>query len=321
MLAALPDLGALAAVAACLLAAAALWVAIIIVRDAFGHTPLVGGWISREIGGWLNDARNAALRGAAASWGAAVKLFDWSIALERVVFGSVLRFALETGITIDHIVTRYVPLLFRLAVGQAVHYYRLAEADLRNGQRLLRLEFDAAVRRVELRAEQYFRISQRDLINAERAAAVNLARVQRGIITDLKTTGDIAVRDVWRGAEGDIEALRRVLGNDFPWLKDLLGALGGLGAAGLLGALIRSVAGAEAITKLATDCIVPNCRDLGSFPSSLANLLGEASDAALLAWVIFMITDPHGWAADMERFALDPAQRTIADAASLLGHL
>lgn len=389
MLAALPDLGALAAAALLLLIAAALWVLIRLIDGSLGKAPLIGGWITREIGGWLNDARNAILRAASASWGAAVKLFDWSIALERVVFGSVLRFALEVSFTIDHIVRTWGPRLLHLAIGQAVHYYRLAEADLRNGERILRTALDTAIRTAEAIALREYRVVRgyafelvrgaelearslvraaeltaanalarasttlhRDIAAAEAAAAaatravevtlskdvgmlqretatavraaevlaaVRLAAVRKGIYTDLTTWGDLAVSEVWPEVDGDIQALRRVLGNDFPWLRDLTGALGGLGAAGLLGSLIRSMAGAEAITKLATDCIVPNCRNLSQFGEDLQNLLGIAGDAAMLAWVIFMITDPSGWAADMERFAVQPAAATIADAAHLFG--
>lgn len=152
---------------------------------------------------------------------------------------------------------------------------------------------------------------------AETLAAVNLHAAVGAIYTDLDTWGKTAIADAWPDAQRDIGALRNTLGGDFPWLNDLLGALGGLGAAGLLGSLIQSVAGAQAVTRLAADCVVPQCRNLGGLGSELANLLGTASTAAMLAWLIFAVTDPAGWAAETMAVAAPVATGT-ADAATRL---
>lgn len=152
---------------------------------------------------------------------------------------------------------------------------------------------------------------------AESIAASNLSAVQAGIYTDLQSWGDQAVTNVWPDAADDIATLRKVIGSDFPWLNDLLGALGGLGAAGLAGALVRSMAGTEAITRLAADCIVPNCRNLSGLGNDLAQLLGDASLAAMLAWLIFAVTDPAGWAQE----TYDVAGAPLAAVASAASHL
>ena len=156
------------------------------------------------------------------------------------------------------------------------------------------------------------------LAGAQATAAAQLAAVRSGIYTDLGTWADDALRVAWPDAGADLGALRGVIGQDFPWLNDLLGALGGLGAAGLAGALIRSMAGTQAITRLATDCIVPNCRNLSTFGRDLAGLLAGAGDAALVAWIIFMITDPSGWADDTDKLASGLVTATVDAATSLL---
>lgn len=157
------------------------------------------------------------------------------------------------------------------------------------------------------------------LATAEAAAAASLAAVRAGVYTDLETWGDQAVSRAWPDAAGDLGALRDAIGADFPWLNDLLGALGGLGTAGLAGALIRSMATSQAVTRLATDCIVPNCRNLSGLGQLLEGLLGDAAAAAMLAWVIFMVTDPGGWSADMQAVAVTPASDAINAFAHLVG--
>lgn len=133
---------------------------------------------------------------------------------------------------------------------------------------------------------------------AEQLAFSQVQALQGVVYTDLETWGTQAIADAWPDAQGDINALRGTLGADFPWLNDLLGALGGLGAAGLLGALIRALAGAHAITRLANDCIVPTCRNLSGLGQDLSQLESAAMDAALIGYLVAAITAPVATAAD-----------------------
>lgn len=153
--------------------------------------------------------------------------------------------------------------------------------------------------------------------NAETIAATSLAAGVSSIYTDLDQWADQAIADAWPDAAGELDSLRNTLGADFPWLNDLIGALGGLGTLGLAGALIRSMATSQALTRLADDCIVPNCRNLSGLGNDLSNLLSVGSTAAMLAWLIFGVVDPAGWAADMSLVARPIASGT-ADAAAKL---
>lgn len=173
-------------------------------------------------------------------------------------------------------------------------------------------------------------VLETDIVTAERdassaiaaasaVAAAQLAAVRQGIYTDLENWGDQAVATAWPDAAGDLANLRKVLGGDFPWLNDLTGALGGLGVAGLAGALIRSLATSNALTNLAADCTVPTCRNLSQFGNDLASLLGTASTAAFLAWLVFGIADPAAWAQDTAAAGGVIGNDAIASARGLLG--
>jgi hypothetical protein len=157
------------------------------------------------------------------------------------------------------------------------------------------------------------------LAGAEALAYSQVQALQRGIVTDLETIGDTAVGLAWPDAVPDINALRGVLGADFPWLNDLLGIMAGAGTAGLLGALIRSMATSQALTRLATDCIVPNCRNLSGLGNDLSQLLGIISEGALLAWLAEMVANPQGWARDTGTVLGPIGNDSISAARTLLG--
>jgi len=149
--------------------------------------------------------------------------------------------------------------------------------------------------------------------SAEALAFSQVQALQQGIITDLEQTGDAALQLAWPDAVPDLQALRDALGADFPWLNDLLGLMAGAGTAGLLGALIRSMATSQALTRLATDCIVPNCRNLSGLGSLLQQLAGLLENDLLFTLLAAAVADPAGAAADIQAALEQPA----TDAASL----
>lgn len=181
----------------------------------------------------------------------------------------------------------------------------------------------AAVARLGAATDAELTQLRADLVNdvgrAEAIAASSLAAVRAGIYTDLDTWGDQAVRLAWPDWSGDIDALRRTLAGDFPWLNDLLGALGGLGAAGLAGALIRSMATSQALTRLATDCTVPVCRNLSQFGSELGGLAALFGSGLLFAWIAEGVADPSGWARDVNGVLAGVGIRTVDQAKATFG--
>lgn len=164
---------------------------------------------------------------------------------------------------------------------------------------------------------------QRDIAQtaaaAEATAITTAEGYARAIYTDIDNWGTQALDRAWPDAEEAINGLRQALQGGFPDVQDLLGGLAGLGAAGLLGALIRALSGTAALTQLAEDCIVPNCRNLSQFGRDLQGLLGDLPAAAMLAWFIFLVADPRGWAQETYDVGGPVAVTITKAAAGLLG--
>lgn len=386
---ALPDLGALAAALMLLLIAAALWVLIQLIANSIGKAPVIGSWVTTNVGGWLNDARNAILAAQSATWHAFIQLLKWTFDL-LVVWPAKLALALwNLAQGLERTVFIRLPLLAQQAYADTVQFLDTAENYAFNLANRLALQVTAALGSLErsiqaeidlaaLEAAHLFTVAEQDItaalitaetdaanlvteastalaadiagaealaareINALAAstqAAVNqlaadfthglataealaysqVQALQGAIVTDLETIGDSAVGLAWPDAVPDLQALRGALGADFPWLNDLIGLLAGAGTAGLLGALIRSMATSQALTRLATDCIVPNCRNLSGLGNDLSQLLGIVSEGALLAWLIEMVADPRGWARDTDAALSGIGNDSISAARTLLG--
>lgn len=192
-------------------------------------------------------------------------------------------------------------------------------ADIASAEAIAAHEVSALQASVQAAVNQLAADITSGLQTAEALASSQVTALQRGIVTDLETIGDSAISIAWPDAVPDLQALRGILGADFPWLNDLLGLMAGAGTAGLLGALIRSMATSQALTKLATDCIVPNCRNLGGLGSDLQQLLGLLSDAALAAWIAELVHSPGAWAQDMQATAAPAGDSVITSARTLLG--
>jgi ribosomal protein L18 len=386
---ALPDLAAVVAAGFLLLLACAILLLAALLANTLGHAPVIGGWIRRDLAGWLRDGGNAVLGAAKATWHFAAGLFNWAqdILTKPLIYA--YNWAVSAWKWLNVLFTQTLPDLENRVTADIVSAYDRAERDTaaafsaaeRDAARLaVAAERDAAqlARRAENYAAGLVSAAEKSLtaaiLNAEHAAATGiteaeralqagisavasgasadlaalagqvnttagelardivaetqaaeavaaaqLAAVRAGIYTDLTTWGNQAVTEAWPDASGDIAALRRALGGDFPWLNDLAGALGGLGAAGLAGALIRSIAGTQAITRLAADCIVPNCRNLSGLGNDLQQLLGDASIAAMIAWLIFGVTDPAGWASETYDAAGRPLTAVVSGVSHLVG--
>lgn len=389
MVAALPDLGALAAALLLLLIAAALWVLIRLLVGSLGKAPIIGSWISNTLAGWLNDARNAVLDAARASWHAAVELFSWVIeavvkpvtiawhfmdssaaAISRLAFvrlPEMLGQATGYALGLYHSAVSYAQALQVQALvwvsGRLTALENAAQADVaqavsyatqlaaREEARALALVSSAETTaanlviesstalRAEIRTAELVAASEVSALAASTQAAVSqlgadltsglasaealaysqVTALGRGIVTDLEQTGEAALRLAWPDAAPDIDALRQALGADFPDVQGLLDLLAGAGAAGLLHALVTSLAGTAAVTRLATDCIVPNCRNLGGLGHFLQSLFSDATDVALFAWLAEAVADPGRWAADTDALLGSIATDTASAARTLLG--
>jgi hypothetical protein len=365
---AVPDLAGFAAAALLLVLAVAIGLLASLLANTLGNAPVIGGWVSRDLVGWLTDARNGVLKAADATWHFATGMVNWLTDITTKPLIYLGDFAIRVWNDVQTLKDVTIPDALNSAANYAASARQAAEVYAAAAVSAVSHDLAADLATAEARAAQLtagaetyaaglVSAAERDLsaaiaavshaesaglsaaelaltagisstaatayrdlaglagstdadiarlaadITAEgqavaAGAQAALAAVQGGIYTDLETWGDRAVSQAWPDALQDIQSLRNTLGEDFPWLADLAGALAGAGAAGLLGALIRSIAGTQAIVRLADDCIVPNCRNLSGLGNDLAELAGLAATAAMLAWGVFLVTDPAGWAQD-----------------------
>jgi len=386
---ALPDLAGFVAAGLLLLLACALSGIIYLLANSLGKAPVIGGWVTRDVNGWLTDARNALLKASSATWHFATGMINWAWDILTKPLIYLYHYATAAWQWLNVLFTQTIPdaenrvlnyalSRFDAAEADAAHLFTVAErytgteiaaaehlaaelfaeaesyagkavaaaetalaADIRAVQQAAAADLTAAERALTSTINSVATAADKDLASlagqtntdigrlandvvsevtkAEAIAAANLAAVQAGIYTDLEQWGDQAVSHVWPDAAQDIAALRQTLGADFPWLNDLLGALGGLGSVGIAGALIRAIAGAEVVTNLADQCIIPNCRNLSGLGSDLAELLQAASVAAMVAWLVFCVTDPAGAATDIQDVLLNPLRVVVTDASHLFG--
>lgn len=196
------------------------------------------------------------------------------------------------------------------------------DATVAAGMQALARTVTADVSAAELKADALFRAAESDAAAAaaaaQAAATAIAARALGGLVTDLEVLGNQAVDTVWRDAAGDIDALKQVLGDAFPDIQSLLKFLEGAGAAGLLGALIRALAGSAVATRALKDCVIPNCKNLSQFGRDISELGSAASAAAMLGWLAFIATDPVAAADDTVNVAAPLVDGVFSPLAALL---
>lgn len=271
----------------------------------------------------------------------------------RQYAATLLAAAESTAASMLHAAQQYALHLAIITRSQAVSLFRVAERDISDGisavQRdtallVTRAEFDAAaslasvhrqlssdIRSAEsaasagaaaavATARQMFTTAERDAARALAAADATLtARIsaaEQGILTDVDRIAGQALRTAWPESARDVEALRRALAGGYGDVASLLRALGGAGSAGLLGALTSALAGTAVMTRLAEECVIPNCDNLGQFGSELHSLLSDIATAAMLAWLAFAVTEPVPAADDTARVLgalVDPILGPLTD--------
>lgn len=145
-----------------------------------------------------------------------------------------------------------------------------------------------------------------------RAVAQAVSTALAGVDTEAHN----AAATIWPGLDTQITQLRHQLAADFPDVTQLLQVIPTAAPdtlALLLPALVKI---ALPTLQLATDCTVPTCRDLGPLRNLLHILAQLGFDAALLAWLVFCITEPATAAADTQAVLaalLGPVETPLRD--------
>lgn len=153
------------------------------------------------------------------------------------------------------------------------------------------------------------------LAAAETYATTAAGQAVGALVTDV----DNLLEPVAAGVIDDLDTLAGTLATDFPDVSQLLREVDLSRLAGMAGALTGSLAIARVLTRLAEDCTVPNCRNLGKFGRELQALLGVVEGAGFLAFLTAMITEPEPTAHAIESAIGTVARDTAHGIADLIG--
>lgn len=298
VLAALPDIAVAAAGVVMLIIGYGLYLLADVLTGGFRHVPLIGGWVASHLGGAVRDAGDAVMRSADAAFHGAEGLFrvveTWVLNVLNVITWA----AKSAGDALANIVEVQLPRLRAAA-------WRDTSVALANARGFtgwlwghLGHEISAGLHAVTALTWHLYGELRADIANAESAATSWAARRVDTAVTDLERRADQAVSVAWRGADGDVEALRRLIGRDYQSWQHLLPLLEGAAGAGLAGALARALAGSALAVKAIDECVVPNCDNLGKFGKDIAELGSAGAAAAMLAWLAYVATDPVAAAND-----------------------
>ena len=313
----LPDLPGLVGGGFLLLIAAALYLLAPLLSLTLGRAPVIGGWVNREIVPWMRDASDTIIKRYSPNWHFLSGFINWVTDITTKPLIYAYNFAASVVQTIRYICGQVIPDAENRALNYALGLFHEARVLWDDQIGAVESVWDSRYDTLQARLSAVEKAAFGEAATAEAQAVKYATGLVHGTVTDLDNYADEAIRIAWPDADGDIAALRKVIGSDFPGINDLLGALGGLGTAGLVGLMIRAIAGTATVTELAEQCTIPNCRNLSQLGRDLAELASDASEAALIGWLIFCVTDPVAAAADIQTVALNPL-RDVAYAASRL---
>lgn len=120
---------------------------------------------------------------------------------------------------------------------------------------------------------------------ASAAGAAAVAAVTGPLITDLP--------GLWSAVNAGADAITDAAGDAFSDVQDLVRGIPRavpISAGATIAATIPMVA---ALSKLAADCVIPNCKNLSGFGRDIQALFGLVEDAAFLALIAEFITNPQ----------------------------
>jgi hypothetical protein len=203
---------------------------------------------------------------------------------------------------------------FRQAEARADQQFAQAEADIANARSALQSEITADV--TALSAQIIAGVSA-----AEQMARQLAVQAELNAVADVDHAVESVTQITWPPVTAMIGQLKETLGNDFPQVAALLTLI----PQDIPVTAPAAVAAADTvippILRLLNDCVVPQCRDLGPLRSLLHDLGSGWFDIALLAWLVFCITDPTGAAADTTAVADPVVSPVMSTLVSLLGAL
>ena len=153
------------------------------------------------------------------------------------------------------------------------------------------------------------------LVTAGTQATATAEATVGALVTDV----DNALAPVVTGVIDDVGSLVGVLGTDFPDVTSILKEIDLTKVGSLAGGLLGALSITRALTRLAEDCTVPNCRNLSQYGRDLQALLGVVEGAAFLGLIIDMIRNPEATAVTIENTLGGVARDTVTGIRDLIG--
>jgi hypothetical protein len=183
---------------------------------------------------------------------------------------------------------------------------RALRADLSKAVSELRSLIQTRFTAAEALARQLFTRAEADIAEAEADAkayadTVGVATFHKAL-TAVDSEAHQAEAGVWPEVTAMIGTLEKTAGNDFPELTKLLQQIPTNVPADLTAAIAASVRFMPPVIRTMTDCVLPDCRDLGPTRQWLHDMQLPATSIALLAWFIQMVTEPQTWADETYAF-------------------
>ena len=200
---------------------------------------------------------------------------------------------------------------------------RAIVADIKMLNQQLTAKIDKAVAGLTAQVQSLARKEAADVtrieadIKAGDAAAAAQATAQA--LADVDTEAHQAALRVWAGIDTELQQLTQQLGLDFPDVKKLVQLIPTDAPPTLALALATSLNISLPTLRLAVDCTIPQCRDLGPLRDLLHQLADAGWLAALLAWLAFCVTDPVAAAADTAAVVDPIAGAVLTPLLDLLG--
>lgn len=187
----------------------------------------------------------------------------------------------------DAVVLHTAEHLYNLAISYANSALRDALGQASNVLRLI----DGKIAAETTAIVGYVNTVGADVLKAGETFATQAATAAVGtLVTDV----DNILAPVATGLIDDVGSLVGVLATDFPDVGQLVRSIDLTKVGELSGALVGTMTMVRALTRLAEDCTVPNCRNLSQYGRELKSLLNMVEDAAFLAFIVALIEDPQG---------------------------
>lgn len=139
-----------------------------------------------------------------------------------------------------------------------------------------------------------------DVTNLEQQIAGTGTAVASTVIGTIDQDINAVAADEWAKITAQIGTLEGTIGTDFTDVRAWLDGIPAEALQDIAGVTAVAIAGVGILTKLANDCIVPQCRNLSGLGNLLNDLEGLLGGGALLAFLAELASNPAGFTTDVE---------------------